>query len=150
MSEMAAGQTLSHGELSQRTSSDIYIRKNKMSEQIRKKLPGRPFQKGNQIAKGHKGGSGRPPDWFKRKMAELACSEAAINLVEGAIKGKPIDEFLVLQTGVQVPVKPDAATRLKYLAFAADRGGFPSIQKLEHSGTVTLEQLVSGSKEDDK
>jgi hypothetical protein len=64
------------------------------------------FKKGNRFAKGGKRpNAGRKPDEFKALMAEIASSKEAINLVKDAIEGKEVDEFLVLQTGVQVPVK---------------------------------------------
>lgn len=81
------------------------------------------FKKGNRLAKGGKRpNAGRKPDEFKALMREIASSKEAVELVRGAIEGKEVDEFLVLQTGVQVPVKPDAATRLKFLQYATDHG----------------------------
>lgn len=82
-----------------------------------------PFKKGHKFSKGGKRpNSGRKPDEFKALMRTIASSKEAIELVKGAIEGKEVDEFLVLQTGVQVPVKPDAATRLKFLQYATDHG----------------------------
>lgn len=93
------------------------------------------FKKGHKFARGGKrAGAGRKPDEFKRLMADIASSKEALELVQGAIKGDPVDEFLVLQTGVQVPVKPDAATRLKFLQYATDHGYGKANQPLEHKG----------------
>ncbi len=100
-------------------------------------MPGKPFAKGNQLRKGTKNpNAGRKPDWFKEQMAAIACSPEAVKLVGDVVKGEPVDEFLVLQTGVQVPVKPDADTRLKFLSFASDRGMGKVVQGLEHSGEI--------------
>lgn len=101
---------------------------------VKTRKPG-TFQKGNRASVGNKGG-GRKPDWFKAKMRELASSQDAVDLVEGAIAGKEIDEFLVLQTGVQVPKKPDLDTRLKYLNYATEHGYGKASQPIEHSGDV--------------
>jgi hypothetical protein len=95
------------------------------------------FKKGHKFAKGGKRlNAGRKPDEFKALMAQIASSKEAIELVTGAIEGKEVDEFLVLQTGVQVPVKPDAATRLKFLQYATDHGYGKANQPIEHSGDV--------------
>lgn len=85
--------------------------------------PANPFPFGNKLSKGGaRPGAGRKTDAFKAQMAKIASSKAAINFIEGAIKGKDVDEFLVLQTGVQVPVKADGSLKLKCIEFAAHYG----------------------------
>lgn len=69
-------------------------------------------------------------------MREIASSKEALDLVAGAIAGDEVDEFLVLQTGVQVPTKCDAATRLKFLQYATDHGYGKANQPIEHSGEI--------------
>lgn len=103
---------------------------------MKSRKPG-TFQPGNKVAVGNKGG-GRKPDWFKAKMAEIASSDEAVGFVEDVIKGKDVDEFLVLQTGVQVPVKADAATRLKFLQFAKESGYGKDTQPIEIREQILL------------
>lgn len=122
-----------------------------MSEEktrIKTRKPG-TFKPGNKAAVGNKGG-GRTPDWFKAKMAEIASSKEALDLVTGVIEGKDVDEFLVLQTGVQVPVKADASTRLKFLQYATDHGFGKAPQELKHSGEGLNSRLVFIFPEGDK
>lgn len=97
-----------------------------------------PFQKGHKLAKGGKRtGSGRKPDEFKRIMAELASREDTIAYFNKVLKrADDSDEFLVLQTGVQVPIKVDADTWLKFWKEARDTGFGKATQPIEHSGDV--------------
>lgn len=99
---------------------------------MKSRKPG-TFQPGNRASVGNKGG-GRKPDAFKALMRQIASSPAAVGLIRDAIAGKDVDEFLVLQTGVQVPTKCDAATRLKFIQYATEHGYGKANQPLEHLG----------------
>lgn len=98
---------------------------------------------------GKRPGSGRKPDAFKRAMAALVSHPKTIKFIKDIIEGKAVDEFLVLQTGVQVPVKADADTRLKYIQYAADRGMGKVSQPIEHSGDAGT-RLIFMHPEDSK
>jgi hypothetical protein len=112
------------------------------------------FGKGKDSRRG-KGGrrnppGGRTPNWFKEKMQELAASEAAVEFISDCIKGQPVDEFLVLATGVQVPVKPSAAVRLKAWTEAADRGFGKPTPMLPDGGltAISLVELIRRAEEE--
>lgn len=114
-------------------------------------MPSKPFPKGNKLAKGGaRKGAGRKSDYFKEQMQRLATKQSAIDFLEGCIDGKDVEEFTVLQTGVQVPVKPSAAVRLKALEFAADRGFGKPTQELHQTGTqgINIFQLIREAEEE--
>ena len=75
---------------------------------------------------GNKGGTGRPPEWFKAECAKLASSEASLKFLSDCIKGAKIEPKCVYDTETKemktflVPVHPE--TRLKAWEKAADRG----------------------------
>lgn len=97
---------------------------------------GKPFEKGNRASVGNKGG-GRKPDEFKRIMAELSSNEEVLAYFRKVLgRADDSDEFLVLQTGVQVPIKVDADTWLKFWKEASGYGFGRQTQPVEHSGEV--------------
>lgn len=90
--------------------------------------------KGGKI--GNKGG-GRKPDEFKRIMAALSSNEETIAYFKKVLgRAEDSDEFLVLQTGVQVPIRVDADTWLKFWKEARDSGFGKATQPVEHSGEI--------------
>ena len=102
----------------------------------REKTRGRPFEVGNRVAVGNRGG-GRPPDEFKRIMAELSSREETLEYFKKVLDRDPeSDEFLVLATGVQVPIKVDADTWLKFWREASAYGFGKATQPVEHSGEL--------------
>lgn len=102
------------------------------------------FMAGGRFEKGHKTrlgqsnpNAGRKPDEFKRIMAELSSNEETIEYFRKVLgRADDSDEFLILQTGVQVPIKVDADTWLKFWKEAAAYGQGKPVQPLEHSGEI--------------
>lgn len=101
-------------------------------------MPAKPFQKGNKQAHGGKrNGAGRKPDEFKAIMAQLSSNDETIEYFKKVLdRADDSDEFLVLQTGVQVPIKVDADTWLKFWKEAAAYGQGKPSQPIEHSGEI--------------
>lgn len=84
---------------------------------------------------GKRKGAGRKPDEFKRIMAELASNAEAIKYFKKVLgRADDSDEFLVLQTGVQVPIRVDADTWLKFWKEAKDAGFGKATQPIEAVG----------------
>lgn len=60
-------------------------------------MPSKLFEKGNQTAKGNKGGTGRPPDWIRDKIDEIVDWDKKIQFLNNVVDGKPVDRFYSAQ-----------------------------------------------------
>jgi hypothetical protein len=70
-------------------------------------------------------------------MAELSSREETLEYFKKVLDRDPeSDEFLVLATGVQVPIKVDADTWLKFWREASAYGFGKATQPVEHSGEL--------------
>ena len=109
-------------------------------------MPRPQFAKGNKIAKGGpRPGSGRPPDWFKKRMQGIASRKEAIKFVEDVVLGKEVDEFIT-PNGECIPHRAKAEVRFKVWADTADRGFGRATQAIEMTGDVRV-NLINAIKE---
>jgi|WetSurMetagenome_2_1015567.scaffolds.fasta_scaffold53564_4 hypothetical protein len=92
-----------------------------MAEKLRKHLPGKPFEKGNKNALGHSGkGTGRPPDWLKKKCQELVDRNKLIDWLASVASGKENETVISQGETYTIPASQD--TRLRALNMLLDRG----------------------------
>lgn len=106
------------------------------------------FEKGNKYAKGGvRPGSGRKPDWFKDKMAEIASRKESIAFVEKCIDGEYVDR--VVDEGRVILVPPPAQVRLHAWCEARDTGYGKPRQEMEISGLsgVNISVVLSKTEE---
>lgn len=79
---------------------------------------------------GYRKGAGRKPDWFKRKMEEIAGNGEAIKFLRDMVSGKIKDFVVHGADGRLIEVPVTAVHRLKAWAEAADRGFGKAAQAL--------------------
>lgn len=88
-----------------------------------------PQPHGGAIRRGgtNKGGSGRPPDAFRQLCRELASRTKTVKSVLAILKN------------------PDHVQFVAALRWATEHGYGKPVQPLEHSGSITLEQILARS-----
>jgi hypothetical protein len=105
----------------------------------------RLFARGNQVKKGKASpGSGRTPDWLKAKCR--AAAPKVIKFLIDLADGKPVERVIEADGKIRW-VPGNARDRSRAGEMLMDRGYGKVPQGLEHSGGLTLEQLVGGSVE---
>lgn len=90
-----------------------------------------PQEHGGALRRGgpNKGGTGRPPDAFRELCRELASGEKTIESV------------------IKILGDPDHSQFVAALRWATEHGYGKAIQPLEHSGAISLEQILAASHE---
>ena len=96
--------------------------------------------------KGNKGGSGRPPDEFKKKMLVLSDSPAAWKFRKDVIEGNPIEERMLLDpiSGLEKKVLVTASieNRRRMLADIDDRAHGKAVQMVDTPNEGELARML--------
>ena len=100
---------------------------------------------------GNKGGTGRPPEWFRGACAELASHEEVLKFLGKVVKGEPVEERILPALGgrkgaEEVKVLVTAAIKDRITAWEklADRGfGKVAQEAIEARFIIELSQRIT-------
>jgi hypothetical protein len=87
---------------------------------------------------GKRPGAGRPPNWFKARMQEIASKKESCQFLEDCIDGKSVDR-IVTPTGRVLRVPATANVRVSAWEAARDTGFGRPTQEVEHKGVVGVD-----------
>jgi hypothetical protein len=108
-----------------------------------KKIKGR-FEKGNKARLGSKNPkAGRSPDWLKAECDKILDRCKLFEFLGAVVAGEPVERESGEDGGCLL-VAASVRDRLKAAEMLLDRRFGRPTQAVEHSGTVSLEQLVCG------
>src|SRR3990167_3189508 len=84
--------------------------------------------------KGHKGGGGRPPEWFKRKCASIFEKRKLTEFWGAVAGGDPVEERTIVDSkGKPVRILEPASTKDRWAAsvLLRDSAGWKPAEKVE-------------------
>lgn len=93
--------------------------------------------------KGGNPGCGRPADWFKKKCLAIVEKDNLLGFLGKVARGENVEQ-VVTDQGETLPVPASVKDRMRAIEMLLDRGLGRCVTPIEHSGSVSLEQLLCG------
>lgn len=103
------------------------------------------IKKGQKFSNGGaRPGAGRPTDWLRTECEKLVRKNQLIKFMSDVAEGKEVNTFIT-EEGEKIPCPASIKDRITATTFLVDRAFGKPKESIEHSGSVSIEQILGDS-----
>jgi hypothetical protein len=96
--------------------------------------------------KGGHPGCGRPADWLRQKCQDILEQRKLVEFMADVASGEYLETVVIDgERPTKLKRSADVQYRIKAVEYLTDRGYGKSVTPMEHSGLITLEQVLCGA-----